>query len=1140
MLLAADLSGSLGTGDELAGPTTPADDTSSTQLALSELAGQAGATGNMMLDELVTEHTYDPSSVVVQLAEGISPGRLIEEHHWTFTSYDALSLVPGLVRATLASGVSVDDARALLSRDGWVSAAEPDYYVSINEPVFPDDPSFTSLWGLHNTGQSGGTPDADIDAPEAWETTTGQSSVIVAVIDTGVEYTHPDLVDNIWTNPGEIPDDGIDNDGNGFVDDVYGWDFFQNDNDPMDEHSHGTHVAGTIAAVGDNDLGVTGVSWNATIMSMRFLGPDGSGSTFGALQSLDYAVAMGATVSNNSYGSPDRSTSFGNAIGAAGDAGHVFVAAAGNSATDNDNSSTPHYPSNHEADNLIAVAATNRNDALSWFSSYGATTVDLGAPGSSIRSTVLNGGYGSKSGTSMAAPHVAGAAALVLSIRPDFTPLQVKDALLAGVDPVPALDGKTVTGGRLNAAGALQAAAAAGPEIYVALDGGNVLSGTTVLDAGQTVEGLPVVGTLTVSNIGLDPQAPPLELSDVLLPDGFSLLVDFEPLDLASGESMELSIQLDAATPGSYSGTLSLVTNDADENPFAITLLGQVVADDDVRIVDDGDAGFFLGSESWIFNSSAGYQGDEVWTFQGSGEEFAFWQFPVHSGVYQVAAGWDPHFTSATDTPFTISDGITTLETVTVDQSSSPGDFTAQGGPWQVLGQYQVLDNLLDITVTNEANGNVVADAIRIERIAGISVQPTTGLTTTEAGGTAAFTVVLESEPAADVTIELESSNLNEATVSPQTITFTPADWDTPQTVTATGVDDAVDDGNQSLSVLIGSATSDDPLYNGLDPTDVRLQNQDDDTAGLTVAPSGELTVSEDGGTDTLSVMLDSQPVADVTVEVAADTQLLVSTDGGASFNETASLTFTPADAFTAQDVLVQAVDDELFEEAHQGTIAFSASGSDANYDRLAPMNASAVITDNDALVVLGDVTINDGSPSRSMITELSFRLNADVTITEDAFELVSRNTGEQVLIDWQQQPADDGGSTVTLTMLEGPSVQVRALGNTLEDANYQLRIDSTAVTSNGTQLDGDRDGTPGGDYLFGAQEADAFYRWFGDSDGDRDVDARDFARFGATYRKRSGEVGFDASLDYDGDGDVDAREFSQFAQRYRQRLLFL
>lgn len=335
-----------------------------------------------------------------------------------------------------------------LNNDDRVEYAEPNFIIELD--ATPDDTDFEKLWGLNNTGQTGGTADADIDALEAWGEVQTPKDTVIAVIDTGVDYSHPDLAANMWKNEGEIADNGIDDDGNGYIDDVYGYDFHNNDADPMDDHYHGTHVAGTIAAVGNNGEGVIGVNPNGKIMALKFLSASGSGTIANAIRAVDYAANNGAKLSNNSWGcSGCNSSALYDAIRAAGEKGHLFIAAAGNAAHDND-TGNKNYPSSYDLDNIIAVAATDHNDDMASFSSYGATTVDLGAPGVNIYSTAPGNSYRSLNGTSMATPHVAGAVSLILSECADLESNVLKQVIMNTADPVASLDGKTVTGGRLN------------------------------------------------------------------------------------------------------------------------------------------------------------------------------------------------------------------------------------------------------------------------------------------------------------------------------------------------------------------------------------------------------------------------------------------------------------------------------------------------------------------------------------------------------------------------------------------------------------------------------------------------------------------------------------------------------------------
>jgi subtilisin family serine protease len=353
----------------------------------------------------------------------------------------------GIEHLRLGPGLTTAEAVTRYRDSELVEYVEPNYVVHAD--LLPDDPRFPEMYGLRNTGQTGGTPGADVEAERAWGISTGSVEVLVAVIDTGIDYEHPDLSDNVWTNPGEIPGNGIDDDGNGFIDDVRGWDFINDDNDPFDDADHGTHVAGTIGAVGNNGTGVTGVSWKVSLVPLKFLGAEGSGSTFDAIAAIDYATMMGVDIANSSWGGGTFSHALLDAIEDAGDAGMLFVASAGNHGQNTD--VAPQYPSSYDPPHVVSVAATNHLDSRAGFSNFGRVSVDLAAPGVDILSTLPFGVYGRKTGTSMAAPHVSGAAALVRAMRPKIDVLALKSLLLEGVDPVPTLSGITVSGGRLNA-----------------------------------------------------------------------------------------------------------------------------------------------------------------------------------------------------------------------------------------------------------------------------------------------------------------------------------------------------------------------------------------------------------------------------------------------------------------------------------------------------------------------------------------------------------------------------------------------------------------------------------------------------------------------------------------------------------------
>ncbi|MCC6350015.1 MAG: S8 family serine peptidase [Candidatus Eisenbacteria bacterium] len=351
----------------------------------------------------------------------------------------------GVTRLHLA-GTSVEQAVAALSADPRIAWAEPDWVLWADR--VPDDTRYPDQWSLANRGQGGGIPGADIRAEFAWDFTTGDSSVVVGVIDTGVDLAHPDLAGNLWTNPGEIPGNGVDDEGDGYVDDVHGWDFANQDADPQDDNGHGTHVAGTIAAVGDNALGIAGVCWRTKVMALKFLSAGGSGLTSNAVAALEYAMAHGVRITNNSWGGGPRSQALADALAAAGAGGMLIVVAAGNSAVDVD--ATAVYPPSYDVPEMITVAATDKNDSLAGFSNWGATTVDLAAPGDRILSLWPARRLAILSGTSMAAPHVSGAAALLLAREPGLPAAAMKARLMRGAVPLASLAGRCVSGARLD------------------------------------------------------------------------------------------------------------------------------------------------------------------------------------------------------------------------------------------------------------------------------------------------------------------------------------------------------------------------------------------------------------------------------------------------------------------------------------------------------------------------------------------------------------------------------------------------------------------------------------------------------------------------------------------------------------------
>lgn len=536
-----------------------------TALGSPDIGGNSGATGTTPL--LPTS-----GEILVQFSKDST----IQERETAVTSVGGF--VRGIIRGADADNgdlvlvalpkTSVDAALNTLSSAPAVRFAEPNWSVGVH--ATSNDTNYTngSLWGMYGDTTSPSNA-FGAQAGEAWTAGfVGKSTVVVGDIDTGIDYTHPDLYLNIWLNQGELPlgmklqdidadglitfrdlnnianasfvsdvnkngridagdllndarwENGIDEDGNGYRDDLIGWDFVNNDNDPYDDNGHGTHTGGTIGAMGGNGLGVAGVNWNAQIMGLKFLSSSGSGSTAGAIMALDYYTAAAAldqtrgwssqfVGTNNSWGGGGFSQSMLDAIVRSGRQNTLFVAAAGNGGSDgvgDNNDTVANYPSNYSTlsaigyESVIAVAALTSSGTIASYSNYGSTTVDLGAPGSGVWSTVPGGGYASYSGTSMATPHVTGALALYASQNPNATASQLRAALLSTTASTTSLANKTVTGGRLDV-GTLMNGSIGNLPAPVPTPSGVSLYGTTKNDNlsgtayADLLSGIPVSGT---------------------------------------------------------------------------------------------------------------------------------------------------------------------------------------------------------------------------------------------------------------------------------------------------------------------------------------------------------------------------------------------------------------------------------------------------------------------------------------------------------------------------------------------------------------------------------------------------------------------------------------------------------------------
>ena len=431
---------------------------------------------------------------------------------------------------------NLDQAIREYEAEGLVSYAEPNYLV--HAVVVPNDPYFSLQWAWNNTGQNiqgiTGVPGADIKATDAWNVTTGTRSVVVGVVDTGIDYNHSDLAANVWLNPGGIGGGPAGSHGFNAITKTY---------DPLDDNGHGTHVSGTIGAVGNNGVGVAGLNWTTAIMGLKFLDASGSGTTANAISAIDFAVnaklaGVNLRVLNNSWGGGGYSQALLNEINTAGANDILFVVAAGNSGLNIDQ--TPEYPASYHTPNMIAVAATDNDDLLASFSNYGATSVHLGAPGVNIASTWPGNSYAWASGTSMATPHVAGAAALILATA-NLPVATLKSTLLNNVDAIPSLNGLTTTGGRLNVYRAILASGAPPPSPDFTLSA--TPASRSVTAGGQT--------TYTVSIGTQNGFAGAVNLSVSGLPSG--TIASFNPTPVNGWGSSTLTVSTSSSTTaGTY------------------------------------------------------------------------------------------------------------------------------------------------------------------------------------------------------------------------------------------------------------------------------------------------------------------------------------------------------------------------------------------------------------------------------------------------------------------------------------------------------------------------------------------------------------------------------------------------------------
>jgi subtilisin family serine protease len=519
-----------------------------------------------------------------------------------------------------------------LKNTGLFEYVQPDYLLSAS--AVPNDRAYTdgTLWGLRNLGQFGGVGGADIDATHAWDITTGSTNVVVAVIDTGIRYTHQELAGQMWRNPGEIPGNGIDDDNDGYVDNVYGINAITGSGDPMDDAGHGSHVAGTIGAAANDGHEHVGIAWKVQLMACKFLGADGTGFTSDAIECINFAAKKGAKILNNSWGGGPFDQALFDAISAARDKGVLFVAAAGNDASDNDIS--PAYPASYQLDNIISVAALDRFDRLADFSNYGRMNVHIGAPGVEIFSCWFesDSDYNTIQGTSMAAPHVTGVAALLLARNPTFSAFQLRERILKKSVPIPSLLGKVSTGARLNAFRALQGEADGILEVSVIPAPGAFLAvGTNIPVYVAVSDDLEVTNATVVGTVGGSP---------------ITFINDGTGADQTAGDGIYTGMMPVPVSQGPFTLSLSITA------PGKAALSTNVVYEAVLRPPNDNFA-----SATKIPSGGAIVRGDNRLASLEFGE-------PAHAGLVTAAASLWWTWSASVNTSVIIDTAGSTFDTV--------------------------------------------------------------------------------------------------------------------------------------------------------------------------------------------------------------------------------------------------------------------------------------------------------------------------------------------------------------------------------------------------------------------------------------------------------------------------------------------
>jgi subtilisin family serine protease len=684
-----------------------------------------------------------------------------------------------LTQVTFGEDIEIANAIERFRALPEVEYAIVDSLFSLAE-VIPNDPHFEDQWSLKND------VGPDINATFAWDQSVGQSTTLVAVLDSGVDYTHPDLYLAIAVNQDEISpafagslidtngdglidfydlnsldafgqlvvdgsgakynasfvtdangnsyidagdlmlapwSDGVDGDGNGLIDDLTGWDHITNTKNPTDSTGHGTHVTGIIAARGDNSEGIAGVNWNARILPEKVV-KDGVVKTSDAIDAIQRAVAAGADVINASWGSYIYDPALRDAIEWAGLHGVVFVAAAGNHLNDNDNPAHAYYPASYDLPNVISVASSDPNGNLSDFSNYGDNTVDLVAPGSNVLSTWLGGSYATHSGTSMAAPHVAGVVSLLGGLFPDASTSWLVDRVLSTVDLLPGLSAVTITGGILDAFVAVNTTSVAGPRVVASEPTGDVVSEAprVVIRFDRPMD----LNTFTPDDVELSGPSGPIAVTAINWLNDFEFEVTFVPQMALGVYSLHLGPSISDQVGRPMDQDRDGLAGELIDDRYAATF--RIIPPPQVQTIDSGEAGFSA-TGGWVNYNGAGLDGDMHFIQAGSGSETATWSFTgLAPGKYRVAVTWEEYSNRVSNAAYTVQDDFAELATLVVDQRQAPSSFFADGVWWQdVSGEFDILGGILSVQLTNlaaPADGYLIADAVRVERVGDASLPP--------------------------------------------------------------------------------------------------------------------------------------------------------------------------------------------------------------------------------------------------------------------------------------------------------------------------------------------------------------------------------------------------------------------------------